>query len=185
MSKNDDKLPHIRSAVENDQRELDRHSAESDLRWPLKKLAANFIRIVRGAGRPEELGIQCANVVQAYRDYHEKLGEWPSSFLISEILSIRGREYKAKTDRAWEWEDGIRQMVAGGLQVQRRSYSNRGPRSRQANENCSTDSGSWSGSGAKTPRPQRHDRRHPQSAARSRRMTSPFEMAGVANPRFR
>jgi hypothetical protein len=37
--------------------------------------------------------------------------------LISEILSIRHREYLTKTDKAWEWEDGIRQMVAGGLQV--------------------------------------------------------------------
>lgn len=72
---------------------------------------------MRGAGRPEELGRQCAEVVQAYRDYHDALGEWPSSFLISDILSLRHREYHAKTDRAWEWEDGVRQMVAGGLQI--------------------------------------------------------------------
>jgi len=80
-------------------------------------LAANVIRVVRGAGRPEELGRQCAEVVQAYRDYHEALGEWPSSYLIGETLSVRHREYRAKTDRAWEWEDAIHQMVAGGLQV--------------------------------------------------------------------
>ncbi|RUM21510.1 hypothetical protein EFD56_03240 [Rhizobium phaseoli] len=113
----DQKPPHIRLAVENDQRELDRRNAELDLHWPLKRLAANVIRIVRGAGRPEELGRQCADVVQAYRDYHEALGEWPSSYLIGDTLSIRHREYRAKTDRAWEWEDAIHQMVAGGLQV--------------------------------------------------------------------
>ncbi|TAU91267.1 hypothetical protein ELI41_23380 [Rhizobium leguminosarum] len=113
----DQKPPHIRLAVENDQTELNRHTAEIDLRWPLKTLAANVIRIVRGAGSPAELGRQCAEVVQAYRDYHTALGEWPSSHLISETLSLRHREYRATTDRAWEWEEAMRQMVAGGLQV--------------------------------------------------------------------
>ena len=116
MSK-DQKPPHIRLAVENDQRELNRRSAEIDLRWPLKQLAANVIRIVRGAGSPIELGRQCADVVQAFRDYHEAVGEWPSSHLINETLSLRHRTYHATTDRAWEWEDAMRQMVAGGLQV--------------------------------------------------------------------
>ncbi|MBY3344887.1 hypothetical protein [Rhizobium laguerreae] len=113
----DQKPPHIRLAVENDQRELNRRTAEIDLRWPLKTLAANFIRIVRGAGSPAELGRQCAEVVQAYRDYHAALGEWPSSYLISETLSLRHRENHATSDRAWEWEEAMRQMVAGGLQV--------------------------------------------------------------------
>lgn len=113
----DQKPPHIRLAVENNQRELNRRSAEMDLRWHLKKLAANVIRIVRGAGSPAELGRQCADVVKVYHDYHEAVGEWPSSNLISDILSLRHREYRAKTDRAWEWEYAVRQMVAGGLQV--------------------------------------------------------------------
>lgn len=116
MSKKDE-TPHIRLAAENDQRELDRRNAEIDLRWPLKRLAANIIRVVRGAGRPEEIGRQCAEVVQAYRDYYDALGEWPNSYLVAEMLSLRHREYQAKTDRAWEWEDAMRQMVAGGLQM--------------------------------------------------------------------
>ncbi|MBY3134779.1 hypothetical protein [Rhizobium laguerreae] len=113
----DQKPPHIRLAVENDQPELARRTAEIDLRWPLKTLAANVIRIVRGAGSPAELGRQCADVVQAYRDYHAALGEWPSSYLVSETLSLRHRENHATSDRAWEWEEAMRQMVAGGLQV--------------------------------------------------------------------
>jgi len=112
MSK-DQKPPHIHLAVENDRLELNRRNAEFDLRWPLKRLAANVLRIVRGAGRPEELGRQCAEVVKAYRDYHDALGEWPSSFLISDILPLRHREYHAQTDRAWEWEDGVRQWSPG------------------------------------------------------------------------
>lgn len=113
----DQKPPHIRLAVQNNQSELNRRSAEMDLRWVLKRMAANAIRVVRGAGRPEELGLQCAAVVKSYQDYHNASGEWPSPNLISNILSIRHRDYRSETDRAWEWEDAVRQMVAGGLQI--------------------------------------------------------------------
>jgi hypothetical protein len=45
----DQKPPHIRFGVANDQRELDRRNAELDLNLALKRLAAKLVRIVTGA----------------------------------------------------------------------------------------------------------------------------------------
>ncbi|WP_145925960.1 hypothetical protein [Shinella sp. HZN7] len=117
MTDGDDQKPRIRLAVKNHERDINRHRAEVDLQWPLKELAANLIRVVRGAGKPYELGRQCADVVKAYHDYRDRVGEWPSSYSVGEILSIRHRENRAATDRAMEWEDAVQQMIAGGLQA--------------------------------------------------------------------
>lgn len=113
----DEKRPQLYLAADNELPDVRRKRAELDLEWPLKQLAANMLRIVRGAGKPYEVGQQCARVIDAYHKYRATVGEWPPSHVIGEILSIRYRENRAKTDRAIEWEDAKQQMIAGGLQA--------------------------------------------------------------------
>jgi hypothetical protein len=112
-----DRKPHLRLAVENKQADIDRELAKRDIEWPLRELAANLIRVVRGAGKSYEIVGQCVAVIEAFQKYREKVGYLPSSWEMDQALSIHQDDEKAIYDEAWEREDAVETMVCGALQI--------------------------------------------------------------------
>ncbi|MBB6465585.1 hypothetical protein HNQ96_001443 [Aminobacter lissarensis] len=117
MSNDDEKKPHLRLAVENDQREIDHEQAKRDIEWPLRDLAANIIRVVRGAGKSYEIASQCVLVLKVFQQYRDRVGCWPSSWEIDEALSIRRESENPTYDDAWEREHARDTIIRGALQV--------------------------------------------------------------------
>ncbi|ESZ50966.1 hypothetical protein ACYG9R_09145 [Mesorhizobium sp. RSR565B] len=117
MNGDDDRKSHLRLAVENSQRDIDRESAKREIGWPLRELAANIIRTVRGAGKSYEISEQCGAVVEAFRHYREMVGHWPASWEIEQALSIRRDSYSGGNDEAWEREHARETILRGALQV--------------------------------------------------------------------
>ena len=87
------------------------------LRSALRSHAANLIRVVRGAGKPHEVGKECSAIIEALHGYHEACGYWPLPEIISQALDI---------DRPVDWgkypAEGLRleaheAIVRGSLQV--------------------------------------------------------------------
>ncbi|RWM94615.1 MAG: hypothetical protein EOR86_15575 [Mesorhizobium sp.] len=118
MTKADDPKPHLRLAVENSQTELDRKWAKGEIEWPLRDLASNIIRVVRGAGKSYEIVGQCVAVIKAYQQYRETIGCLPDSWEIDRILSIQpagadGEQYGER----WEREHARETIVRGSLQI--------------------------------------------------------------------
>lgn len=117
MNSEDERKPHLRLAVENNQRDIDREWAKQEIEWPLRDLAANVIRVVRGAGKSHEIPRQCVAVIEAFQRYREKVGHWPASWEIDQALSIRQKDENASYDDAWEREYARETIVRGALQV--------------------------------------------------------------------
>jgi len=109
--------PKLSVVAQNSQKEIDSQYAREEINWALTALAANIIRVVRGAGKAYELGRQCARVVESYQHFHETAGRWLRPDEIEDMLSLRYREPGGLTERAQEWSGAIQTMVQGSLQV--------------------------------------------------------------------
>ncbi|MDT9598549.1 hypothetical protein [Sphingosinicella rhizophila] len=114
MSKEPPKLRLASSQADND---VKRQRAGQELRWPLKELAANMMRIVRGAGRPEDVGHQCAAVLAAYQAYREATERFPPPEVISEALTLPHREVPGGDRLRQDIEDADEMVVDGSLQI--------------------------------------------------------------------
>lgn len=113
----DDEKPKLQLVAENSQGEIDANWAQQDVDRALVELAANVIRVVRGAGKPHQLLGQCADVVNAAVAYREAAGMLPSPFSLAESIRLRheGFEYD---DHFWlERQISKRLMIDGALQV--------------------------------------------------------------------
>lgn len=117
MSSDDSEKPHIRLAVANDQSGIDKARAKEAIEWPLRELAANVMRISRGAGKPYEILEDCIKVVQRFQQYREVHGVWPSSSEVQEILNFhdpRLRDYSLPYD---EMAHAIERIARGSLRM--------------------------------------------------------------------
>ena len=108
--------PKPRVVVENDGAAFRANWAKRGIHFPLRDLAANLMRITRGAGKPHDVGSQCSAVLEAFTKYRKEVGSWPSNYEILEALEL-DRPSDSLGDEALEWETGIRTMVHGSLQI--------------------------------------------------------------------
>jgi hypothetical protein len=93
-------------------------AADIELNNALIDLAANLIRVVRGAGKSYQVGRDMAAGVRAYERYHQAYGHWPPSWEVSGILRLERAEYD--DDRAtYTICRGALQIVASALLGQR------------------------------------------------------------------
>ena len=104
----------MRVVADNSEQEIAKRWAARSIRWPLRELAANLLRIVRGAGRPAEVGAQATAVIVAFEEYRAAFGHYPISEEISEALIMRDDERK---EHWTDWEYGVETMVRGALQM--------------------------------------------------------------------
>jgi hypothetical protein len=76
---------------ENSEAELAQREAMGQVRWALRDLAANLMRIIRGAGKPWEIGQQAQALINSIIAYREAAGYSPSS----------DENYKSPIARRW------------------------------------------------------------------------------------
>jgi len=105
----------MRIVSSNSAAELAAQRALDELGWPLSQLAANMLRVVRGAGRPAELGPQMAAVLAIFDRYRAATGAFPGHYEIVEAISLRAEANARKhTDK---WSHAIDDIVQGSLQI--------------------------------------------------------------------
>jgi hypothetical protein len=83
---------------EEKERERAREWARSDFSSTIREVAANVLRVVRGAGKPYELLVQMQEVVNKAVKYREVHGYYPSSDLIQQVLALYD-EYEQQEER--------------------------------------------------------------------------------------
>jgi hypothetical protein len=69
--------------------QVERKRAEDRLVFPFRNLAANLLRIVRGAGRPEHLGPQLAACLEALEEHRAVTGQYPKPKVFRTLLNLR------------------------------------------------------------------------------------------------
>lgn len=90
-----------------------------NVRWQLRELAANLMRVTRGAGKAYMIGRQCAELLEAYDEYFNQVGHYPSDHELATMLDpIDDDEFlDALDDENREMEIAQREMVDGALQI--------------------------------------------------------------------
>lgn len=62
--------------------------ALEDVSWSLRNLAANLIRVTRGAGKSYEITTQVRELVDALVGFQETAGHLPSGYDLERLLDI-------------------------------------------------------------------------------------------------
>jgi hypothetical protein len=116
----------MRVVSENSEQELARRKAEAAREEAaevvgamLRELAANIMRVTRGAGKPWEIGRQTGALINSMVEYREAVGHYPSSEEISNALSLDlDPEVRARMSQENMMEIYARQrIVHGSLQI--------------------------------------------------------------------
>ncbi|MBV8800665.1 MAG: hypothetical protein JO208_12760 [Alphaproteobacteria bacterium] len=90
--------------------------AGQEIEHALKALAANILRVVRGAGKPVDLPLQAQRFLTSIMEYHEREGHYPEPELFAE--TIRLCDYHEHPGAIYdEWYAAERQIVRGSLQI--------------------------------------------------------------------
>lgn len=103
-----------RLVAANDEREIRRHRAQEVVEEAFERLAANMLRVIRGAGQAHYLAQQCLGVVEACRAYHEAVGHWPPAHEIQAGLGIPRPAYHEDTIVR---DNALHRIMSGSLQV--------------------------------------------------------------------
>lgn len=74
----------VHSQTESEQQ---RRKALEDLKFPFREMAANLLRVVRGAGAPQNLPQQMQDCVDVCHAHFAAVGHWPDPQEISNILN--------------------------------------------------------------------------------------------------
>jgi hypothetical protein len=116
MGNDDDRLKLV---VENSKADLERERALANFSWALRDLAANLLRVIRGAGKSYELVRQMAACLEAIAEHHRVTGMGVSGFEIEKVL----REWEADREtyrgheEEWMRRRGEEQIMRGALQI--------------------------------------------------------------------
>ncbi len=84
---------------------------------PCAKLAANIIRVVRGAGRPDDIIDQCNEVLKAAIEYHDKTQRFVPYQSVAAALRLEREEIDDYHSYFGQRQLAIRRMVKGSLQI--------------------------------------------------------------------
>lgn len=71
---------------ERSEAEIQTHAAEAKVRHALRVLAANIMRITRGAGASEKLGMQMVACLDAMVEYRDAAGHGVPSWVLNQML---------------------------------------------------------------------------------------------------
>lgn len=93
--------------------------ASAAVRSALRELAANLMRVTRGAGRPDLILPQTTALNASLAAYHGVCGEYPSAEHVAKALKLEVVAGSAEDiDDIWpDWDRAVREMVNGALQV--------------------------------------------------------------------
>lgn len=114
----DNKRPHLKLTVENNQRDIDTHRVAEHVGWELRQLTSNLMRVARGAGKAYDIGKQCQAVVDAYLEYRDVVGHWPTTWELTAAIDVSDKYDDSKLpDEVQEHNFCFENIVLGSLQV--------------------------------------------------------------------
>ncbi|QYA13686.1 hypothetical protein [Rhizobium sp. AB2/73] len=109
--------PKLSVVSQRSQKQIDTEHAQDRFDRAVIEMAANVIRIVRGAGKPHEFIKQCADIVNLAVDFDDVAGRFPSDHSISGALDTSSDPIDYD-DEYWAFRQiAHRQMIRGALQV--------------------------------------------------------------------
>ena len=94
-------MPDLRIVSEQSTKDIELNRRRERLTFALRELAANVLRVVRGAGKAYDLLPQMVRCIEAAESYREVAGFYPSDYEISDALTFEG-EVDALYERASE-----------------------------------------------------------------------------------
>ena len=80
---------HMKIVATNSVADIARAGAELAIKRAIRKLAANTLRVIGGAGKPAELPAMAADFIQAISAYMEAAGHPPSGALLASFLDLK------------------------------------------------------------------------------------------------
>jgi len=115
----DDTKPgnHLRLASEQSDQELAQKREAEAVARTLRRLAANIIRITRGAGKPYDLTDDCISFIKAIEGYVDRTQQSPPFYDFQAMLSIKRAFSFELNNEEFEMECARDQMVRGSLQI--------------------------------------------------------------------
>jgi len=113
----DPDMPKLSVVSERSQKQIDTEYAQQRFNSALIELAANVIRIVRGAGKPHQLITDCAEVVNLAVAFDEVSGHFPSDYSISVTLDPPSDPIDYHDEYWSSRQIAHRNMISGALQV--------------------------------------------------------------------
>ncbi|MEY9531188.1 hypothetical protein [Sinorhizobium fredii] len=115
MSEDDDR-PTLTVVADNPQPKRNERLAQQYFNDALLQLAANIIRVVRGAGKPYELILQCNDVVTTAIEVRDATGNMPSDATVANLLLLEREEIEDYHSFRGGKKLAMHRMVKGGLQ---------------------------------------------------------------------
>ena len=108
----------MKLVADNTDADIARNRAEEQARWALVDLAANILRVVRGAGKPYDLPNQAAAFVKSYVDYREKAEgrvtmDLGMAISLPEVVGAYSKYGRDEGDKIY----AERSIVRGALQI--------------------------------------------------------------------
>jgi hypothetical protein len=105
----------MRVVSEQSEQDIRKRKARDALVYPLRELAANLLRTIRGAGKPLELWRQMESYVSLMREYTDAHGCQPDDQFIHDILDcdIAENDYRPWIEQNRTKED-LRRSKANG-----------------------------------------------------------------------
>jgi hypothetical protein len=100
----------MRIASENSEVDLARQRASDQVRWRIRELTANLLRITRGAGKPYEVLGQMVDLAEAMQSYQAATG---LSSCPDEFVRALNVSNDLETTLQWSPEDRYRDEVEG------------------------------------------------------------------------
>ncbi len=94
--------------------QIERNRAEGDLEFPFRNLAANILRIVRGAGRPEELVPQMVASLNAAEAYRALTGHHPRAKIYRRFLNLAEFYFDPTTWADDKEKEAIKHLAMSG-----------------------------------------------------------------------
>jgi hypothetical protein len=112
----DDTGPRLVNA--DSQAQIDRERSAAAVSWSLRDLAANLLRIIRGAGKPEGIVRQIDELVRVLVAHKDATGQWPPPHDLAAMLDIdRPKDWTATLrDAHLQRHYAAEQIIRGALQ---------------------------------------------------------------------
>lgn len=109
--------PKLTVVAENTRQQVDANIMQEQVDYALRELAANIIRVVRGAGRPDDIIDQCNEVLKAAIEYHDKTQRFVPYHSVAAALRLEREEIDDYHSYFGQRKLAIRRMVKGSLQI--------------------------------------------------------------------
>jgi hypothetical protein len=91
--------------------EMQIDDAKNDVSWAVREMTSNLLRVLRGAGRPYDIGRLANETVRAFVSHQKIVGVWPNSDELAKMLAV-GLE-----DRMLNRDDSSRRLADADLTI--------------------------------------------------------------------